>query len=306
MNRLTRFSVLISTAILVTSGCKSAGNEAYSHSPDGSTGHSHVGPVGAEDVGGGDYRGTAQAAPIAQPQSAGRAAKNSAAADMDMEMAEEMSRPGLGTSYGESHYSHVGSTSFERRRARRPDRVLSIRYNDYQGVEAVASKRGANPRWGQAINSEAGFTVRVMDDGGNTLPGGYVGGKTFALGHPGERYMLAVENSTSERVEVVASVDGVDVISGDDASFRHRGYVVPPWSSVQIDGWRTSEQSVAAFRFSSVAESYAARTGRGRDVGVIGFAFFSEAPRYEPEPQRYAPPPPYDPQRDRANPFPGR
>ena len=81
-----------------------------------------------------------------------------------------------------------------------------------------------------------------------------------------------------------------------------------PLSSVQIDGWRTSQSSIAAFRFSSVEDSYASRTGRGRDVGVIGFAFFSEAPHHEPPQPRYAPPPPpdYDHQRERANPFPGR
>ena len=32
----------------------------------------------------------------------------------------------------------------------------------------------------------------------------------------------------------------------DDASFKARGYVIPAWSSVQIDGWRTSQSSIAA------------------------------------------------------------
>lgn len=299
MQRLTKLSIVISSALLMSAACaKESGSPVYA---DPSGGYDQ-----ATNHNSGGYRSDAAATGAAAAPESGRMAKSAPMDDADYEMAEPSSRPGLGTSYGESHYSQVGSTSFERRRARRPDHVLSIRYNDYSGMQAAASRRSANPQWGQAITSEAGLTVRVLDEGGNTLPGGFVQGKTFALGHPGERYMLSVENSTSERVEVVASVDGLDVITGDDASFKARGYVIPAWSSVQIEGWRTSQSSIAAFRFSSVGESYAERTGRGRDVGVIGFAFFSEAPHWEPERQHYAPPPPYDHQRDRANPFPGR
>ena len=52
------------------------------------------------------------------------------------------------------------------------------------------------------------------------------------------------------------------------ADFRNkRGYIVPAWGSVDIDGWRLSRAQVAAFRFSSVADSYAARTGIGARGG---------------------------------------
>jgi hypothetical protein len=295
MNSSTRFALCLSTTLLALTGCsKSTAEPVYADSGHGGAGQ----PKAAAESG----------APMATKADGYGRAPAGAVDDADMAMAEEVERPGLGTSYGEHHYSEVGETSFERRRPRRPDRVLSLRYNDYDGVRAAAHRHSTEPYWGEASQSVAGFTVRVIDESGNTLPGGQVAGDTFALGHPGERYMLAIENSTPERVEVVASVDGLDVIDGSDASFRNRGYVVPPWTSVQIDGWRTSQSSVAAFRFSSVADSYAARTGRGRDVGVIGFAFFSEVERWEPPRQQYAPPPPpqYDPQRDRANPFPGR
>ena len=69
-----------------------------------------------------------------------------------------------------------------------------------------------------------------------------------------------------------------------------------------IDGWRTSEDSVAAFRFSSIEDSYAERMGDGRNVGVIGAAFFREAPRAWEEWR--APDDTW--RRDRAVPFPGR
>ena len=55
-----------------------------------------------------------------------------------------------------------------------------------------------------------------------------------------------------------------------------RGYVIAPYGEVTIDGFRTSLDQVATFRFSSVRDSYAGRKGQDRNVGVIGVAFFPE------------------------------
>jgi hypothetical protein len=71
-----------------------------------------------------------------------------------------------------------------------------------------------------------------------------------------------------------------DALDGKAASLSKRGYVVPAFGSVTIDGFRTSLDTVAAFRFSSVSDSYAGRKGEDRNVGVIGVAFFRE--RVEP------------------------
>jgi len=108
-------------------------------------------------------------------------------------------------------------------------------------------------------------------------------GEAFVLGHLGERYTLRVLNRSGRRVEAVVSVDGRDVIDGNPADWRtKRGYLVPAFGSVDIDGWRLSQEQAAAFRFSSVRDSYAARTGNGREVGVIGVAVFPE--RWSPRP----------------------
>jgi hypothetical protein len=52
--------------------------------------------------------------------------------------------------------------------------------------------------------------------------------------------------------------------------------LIDPDGVLVIDGFRTSDAEVAAFRFGTVAESYAAQTAGDRDVGVIGLAFFAE------------------------------
>jgi hypothetical protein len=78
-------------------------------------------------------------------------------------------------------------------------------------------------------------------------------------------------------------VDGVNVITGQTAAQEQSGYVLSAYDSVRIEGWRKSLDEVATFYFTKLADSYAARTGRPNDVGVIGVALFREyRPQYRP------------------------
>jgi len=133
----------------------------------------------------------------------------------------------------------------------------------------------------------AGYEMMVLVDG-VPVPTYTHDGDTYVLGQLGARYTLRVANHSGRRIEAVVSVDGRDVVDGKPADFRgKRGYLVPAWGSVDIDGWRISHAEAAAFRFSSVSDSYAARTGSAREVGVIGVAVFPE--RYVPPPIIYPP-----------------
>jgi hypothetical protein len=113
------------------------------------------------------------------------------------------------------------------------------------------------------------------------------------LGEPGQRYLLRVRNGSPRRIEVVASVDGLDVVDGRKASWDRRGYLVEPYGELSIDGFRLDRSAVAAFRFGSVASSYAASKGDARDVGVVGVAVFPERPAPPPRPYPYPSPYPY-------------
>ena len=122
----------------------------------------------------------------------------------------------------------------------------------------------------------APFSVQIVDENGNSLPTYQHAGRTYVLGTLGQRYLLRVTNGTGQRIEVVASVDGRDVIDGRPGDWSKPGYIVDPYGAVIIDGYRLSQDAVAAFRFSSVPRSYAAQMGNARDVGVIGIAVFTE------------------------------
>src|SRR5690606_20233653 len=87
-------------------------------------------------------------------------------------------------------------------------------------------------------------------------------------------------NNTAERMEAVVTVDGRDVISGQLGNFKkQRGYVLDPYASIRIDGFRQSFEQVATFRFSGLQDSYTARQGTPQHAGVIGMAVFREKPR---------------------------
>jgi len=152
-----------------------------------------------------------------------------------------------------------------------------------------------------APESEAGgnvsrggeFSFR-LESNGRVLPTYNHRGRTYVEGTQGERYSIRVSNHSGERIEAVVTVDGRDVITGRQGNYRsQRGYVIQPWGSVTIDGFRTSWSGVAAFRFTEVYDSYAARMGDASNVGVIGVAVFKER-TYRPLPR---PPIAYDKRR---------
>jgi hypothetical protein len=116
----------------------------------------------------------------------------------------------------------------------------------------------------------------INRDTGIVLPVHFYHGEYWVAGAPGARYAITVRNRSGERVLAVAAVDGVNVISGETASWSQTGYVLDPWSSYDISGWRKSNAEVAAFEFSAASGSYAALTGRPANVGVIGVALFRE------------------------------
>jgi hypothetical protein len=143
--------------------------------------------------------------------------------------------------------------------------------------DASAQEAGSvTRRWRPPV--AAAPRVEVVGEGLQPLPTFAQDGRRFVLGAMGERYRIHLVNPTAARVEALISIDGLDAIDGRPASLGKRGYVLPAFADVTIDGWRTSMDTVAAFRFASVRDSYAARTSSDRDVGVIGVAFFRERP----------------------------
>ncbi|HUJ61666.1 MAG TPA: hypothetical protein VLX92_24350 [Kofleriaceae bacterium] len=146
-------------------------------------------------------------------------------------------------------------------------------------ADQVAAPMMPGPRTALAIapaKVRAPYDVQVIRDDGTTMPTYALKDRFYVQGNAGDRYIIRVTNPTPNRVEAVVSVDGLDVVDGEDGDLHKRGYIVPAYGDVRIEGFRTSLDDVATFRFSSVDGSYAGRKGKARNVGVIAVAIFEE------------------------------
>ena len=121
--------------------------------------------------------------------------------------------------------------------------------------------------------------VQIIDrETGSVLPMYRSHGEYWVAGRPGARYSIMIQNQRGERLLAVTAVDGINVISGETGAWGQSGYVFSPGESYEIAGWRKSNAEIAAFNFTAAGNSYAERTGRPANVGVIGVALFLERP----------------------------
>jgi len=155
---------------------------------------------------------------------------------------------------------HNAKTSFRRRT------VLATAIAMFGLAGAARAYADPDPVDLRVVNRDTGQPLRVWR----------YQGRLFVAGEPGARYSLRVTNHNDGRVLVVLSVDGVNILTGETASYDQRGYVFDPHESYDLNGWRKSTTEVAAFAFAPLPQSYAALTGRPTDVGVIGMAVFKE------------------------------
>ena len=133
-------------------------------------------------------------------------------------------------------------------------------------------------------------------------------GRYYVQARQGSLYEVRIANRTSQRIGVRLTVDGLNAISGarDESRWWEWGqkpgrmYVLDPWGSTVVRGWRTSLDEVRRFTFVDEQRSYAARSGRANEkMGWIEVATFRE--RYHPRPtEGWITPPRPMRERDRA------
>jgi hypothetical protein len=128
-----------------------------------------------------------------------------------------------------------------------------------------------------AVGGIADVTIYDRADQ-RVLPLYYHDGRYYVVGKPGNEYQVNIRNQQPGEILAVVSVDGVNAVSGETAEWSQTGYVLSPYTSFDIPGWRKSLRHVAAFFFTEIDNSYAARTERPDNVGVIGVAVFRKKP----------------------------
>lgn len=142
-----------------------------------------------------------------------------------------------------------------------------------------------------AVGNLADVTVTDRAEG-RTLTVYQHEGRYYVVGKPGNEFQIRVRNRSAGDILGVVSVDGVNAVSGETADWNQTGYVLGPHQVYDIRGWRKSLARVAAFFFTEHQNSYAARSGRPDNVGVIGVAVFRK--KAEPEARLDRSPPRHD------------
>lgn len=123
-------------------------------------------------------------------------------------------------------------------------------------------------------STEHSIEIRIN---GKTLREYYHDGNYFIEGREGSKFDILIRNNSYRKAKAIVSVDGLDVIKGEPAGINSSSYIVDPHSSIIIEGWRTSNNTVAEFLFKDKRKSYSKKMNYGTDnVGVIGAMFFHE------------------------------
>jgi hypothetical protein len=212
------------------------------------------------------------------------------------------SAPSLGTQWGEGRESRVTTVQAHRITPEQPDDVAQLLYGDADDVRA---KVGYAPqRQLNVLMAQGDVEWSVRDEADQPLalqrPRQDPNDALRIAGRQGARYILVFQNLSERGYEVVATVDGLDVLNGQPGSKSNTGYVLRPHAMLRIEGFRKSNAEVAAFRFAQVDRAYAANTPAGdvRNIGVIGAALFQlEMPGVQRAPRNGA-------STARPNPFP--
>jgi len=185
-------------------------------------------------------------------------------------------RSGLGTSTGMMRYSQLERVRMLRK-SDKPDAIESFHYNDEAGAKAMVGILGGSTTKRSGLFPAAGERLKVgLVRYSGAYPHYDANGKRIVIGENGSHYEVRLENRTKKRMEVVLSVDGLNVLTGKAASPSQHGFILEPKQMYDVDGFRKDSMNVRTFVFGSVARSQANAKGGANNVGVIGLAVFEE------------------------------
>ena len=106
-------------------------------------------------------------------------------------------------------------------------------------------------------------------------------GMSFIEARSGTNYTVKIKNDNPYRVMAVLSVDGLDVVTGKPAEETNTGYIIDAYSSLDVKGYRISDDNSASFIFTSKGKSYVQQAkSNATNAGVIGLRTFKEKLSY--------------------------
>jgi len=137
------------------------------------------------------------------------------------------------------------------------------------------------PASADTIGGAVTLEIQANDRGPLRLypaPGGADGPRAYAEAVKGAGYRLVVRNTLACRVGLVIAVDGRNIISGAESWLKNneRMYILGPGETQEYTGWRTAQDKVNQFYFTSAEDSYAGAFNDTSAMGVVAMAVYRE------------------------------
>lgn len=103
-------------------------------------------------------------------------------------------------------------------------------------------------------------------------------GNVFVEGRAGSQFELTIRNLTGRSLLAHPMIDGISAMTGKDAERNDsdHGYVLHPYAEITVPGWRLNDREAAHFFFAGAGGSYAEKTGRPSNRGVIACPVWEE------------------------------
>jgi len=156
-----------------------------------------------------------------------------------------------------------------------------IAWSFVAGLALAASASAHSGGSFEAPGSLVGVSVEVAGQPATLYPASDGSGRYYVEARKDCQYLVRLTNRSGERLGVVLTVDGLNVISGDRDQGRGRMYVLDPWRHATVQGWRTSLDEVRRFTFVDEEASYSARAGKANSkMGWIEVSVYREKRRW--------------------------
>lgn len=155
--------------------------------------------------------------------------------------------------------------------------VLSV-----AAIPASAGRHRPDDRWNRDRTIHGNLVDVQILVGGRSVPlyeSPERGDRRYFEAARDRNYAVHVHNRTGRRIGVLIVVDGLNVVNGKRSGLASGEpmYVLSPWESSTIRGWRTSLDDVRQFVFVDEERSYASRTDQANgDMGWIRVLAFEE------------------------------
>ena len=145
-------------------------------------------------------------------------------------------RPGSDIVMGESYASRKVATNFQRAGGNIPSADVVLHYTGEAGARALPASHRL-PRGADDARADVGggyVALNVKERFQGPLPLISAGGKNYVVIKEGREHFFAIHNALRQPVEVVISINGQALVDGQAASYRRRGYVIDPGTSVSV------------------------------------------------------------------------